>query len=110
MISGIAICAGSKGELHPALNLSNLSVAPAVLDDLRTFALSPPNSSGERQTSTRPVFLALGLRVDRGHIHTGAHTHGGGHGHFAQVNTFARCWLGFVQSFDQRAQIADELV
>ncbi len=43
-------------------------------------------------------------------IHPHAHTHGGGDGHFAQIDTLAGSGLGLVQSIDQCGQIALQLV
>ena len=43
-------------------------------------------------------------------VDANAHTHGGGHGQFAQVNTFAGGRLGFAQCIHQCDQVALQLV
>eukprot|EP00042_Codosiga_hollandica_P026760 m.128533 g.128533 ORF g.128533 m.128533 type:complete len:312 (-) comp52295_c0_seq7:6802-7737(-) len=115
--SGTAICVGSR--LAPRFKGS----PPTVLDDAppRRTGATPhqsccPGPDSPRTDSVprprRPSLCSgrVGLGVDRRDFDAGADAHRRRDGDLAQVDALARRRLGLVQSLDQRAQVAFQLV
>ena len=75
-------------HLRWSIKLSGAAPAPTVLDGLCDFEKSPQPTTLDTAYAA-PGFTIVALGADGLHINAYAYTHGGGHGDFAQVNTFA---------------------
>jgi hypothetical protein len=102
MFSGIAICVGS---IKRGISTSRQRSWMTPWDCPEAHHIQQPDSMDGHWKFQPSNSSTNGLRVD-----ANAHAHGGGNSHFAQVQTFAGGWLGFVQCVDQRGQVALQLV